>query len=141
MMEAGKRELAESWAGCPCCILVHTGHTECEVTRWGNMLQSTSALAGVFLTSRRPSSTRNVHVQSVFQFPVVFSSLLGLCKCCFLCHIEASVPLQGRQGSRGCIPDTPGETDIHLQILDSLKVNLVRNKTNDVRSSQRFRNQ
>ncbi len=28
---------------------------------------------------------------------------LGLCP-------EASVPLQGRKGSRGCIPDTPGET-------------------------------
>ena len=28
---------------------------------------------------------------------------------------EASVPLQGRQGSRGCIPDTPGETGIHLE--------------------------
>ena len=27
---------------------------------------------------------------------------------------EGSVPLQGRQGSRGCIPDTPGETGIHL---------------------------
>ena len=33
---------------------------------------------------------------------------LGLCP-------EASVPLQGRQGSRGCIPDTPGETGIHLE--------------------------
>src|SRR5574337_304633 len=28
---------------------------------------------------------------------------------------EASVPLQGRQGSRGCMPDTPGETGIHLE--------------------------
>src|SRR5574339_1125711 len=33
---------------------------------------------------------------------------LGLCP-------EASVPLQGRQGSRGCIPDAPGETGIHLE--------------------------
>ena len=33
---------------------------------------------------------------------------LGLCP-------EANVPLQGRQGSRGCIPDTPGETGIHLE--------------------------
>ena len=33
---------------------------------------------------------------------------LGLCP-------EANVPLQGRQGSRGCIPDAPGETDIHLE--------------------------
>ena len=28
---------------------------------------------------------------------------------------EANVPLQGRQGSRGCIPDAPGETGIHLE--------------------------
>lgn len=28
--------------------------------------------------SQRPSSTPNMHVQSVFQFPMVFSSLLGL---------------------------------------------------------------
>ena len=27
----------------------------------------------------------------------------------------ANVPLQGRQGSRGCIPDAPGETGIHLE--------------------------
>ena len=33
---------------------------------------------------------------------------LGLCS-------EANVPLQGRQGSRGCIPDAPGETGIHLE--------------------------
>ena len=33
---------------------------------------------------------------------------LGLCP-------EASVALRGRQGSRGCIPDTPGETGIHLE--------------------------
>ena len=33
---------------------------------------------------------------------------LGLCP-------EASVPLQGRKGSRGCIPDAPGETGIHLE--------------------------
>ncbi|EHJ06701.1 hypothetical protein SS7213T_13042, partial [Staphylococcus simiae CCM 7213 = CCUG 51256] len=33
---------------------------------------------------------------------------LGLCP-------EATVPLQGRQGSRGCIPDAPGETGIHLE--------------------------
>ena len=33
---------------------------------------------------------------------------LGLCP-------EASVPLQVRQGSRGCIPDAPGETGIHLE--------------------------
>ena len=33
---------------------------------------------------------------------------LGLCP-------EANVPLQGRQGSRGCIPDAPGETGIHLE--------------------------
>src|SRR5574342_1261269 len=33
---------------------------------------------------------------------------LGLCP-------EASVPLKGRQGSRGSIPDTPGETGIHLE--------------------------
>ena len=33
---------------------------------------------------------------------------LGLCP-------EANVPLQGRQGSRGCIPDAPGETEIHLE--------------------------
>ena len=32
---------------------------------------------------------------------------LGLCP-------EANVPLQGRQESRGCIPDAPGETGIHL---------------------------
>ena len=32
---------------------------------------------------------------------------LGLCP-------EANVPLQGRQGSGGCIPDAPGETGIHL---------------------------
>ena len=25
------------------------------------------------------------------------------------------VPLQGRQGPRGCIPDAPGETGIHLE--------------------------
>ena len=28
---------------------------------------------------------------------------------------QANVPLQGRQGSRGCIPDAPGETGIHLE--------------------------
>ena len=28
---------------------------------------------------------------------------------------EANVSLQGRQGSRGCIPDAPGETGIHLE--------------------------
>ena len=28
---------------------------------------------------------------------------------------EANVPLQGRQGSRGCIPDAPGETGLHLE--------------------------
>src|SRR5574339_738846 len=28
---------------------------------------------------------------------------------------EANVPLQGRQGSRGCIPDAPGETGIPLE--------------------------
>src|SRR5574340_626638 len=28
---------------------------------------------------------------------------------------ETHVPLQGRQGSRGCIPDAPGETGIHLE--------------------------
>ena len=28
---------------------------------------------------------------------------------------QASVPLQGRQGSRGCIPDAPGETDIPFE--------------------------
>ena len=28
---------------------------------------------------------------------------------------EANVPLQGRQVSRGCIPDAPGETGIHLE--------------------------
>ena len=28
---------------------------------------------------------------------------------------EQAVPLQGRQGSRGCIPDAPGETGIHLE--------------------------
>ena len=33
---------------------------------------------------------------------------LGLCP-------EANVPLQGRKGSRGCIPDAPGETGIHLE--------------------------
>ena len=33
---------------------------------------------------------------------------LGLCP-------EANGPLQGRQGSRGCIPDAPGETGIHLE--------------------------
>ena len=33
---------------------------------------------------------------------------LGLCP-------EANVPLQGRQGSPGCIPDAPGETGIHLE--------------------------
>ena len=33
---------------------------------------------------------------------------LGLCP-------EANVPLHGRQGSRGCIPDAPGETGIHLE--------------------------
>ena len=33
---------------------------------------------------------------------------LGLCP-------EAELPLQGRQGSRGCIPDAPGETGIHLE--------------------------
>src|SRR5574337_21881 len=33
---------------------------------------------------------------------------LGLCR-------EAHVPLQGRPGSRGCIPDAPGETGIHLE--------------------------
>ena len=33
---------------------------------------------------------------------------LGLCP-------EANVPLQGRPGSRGCIPDAPGETGIHLE--------------------------
>lgn len=33
---------------------------------------------------------------------------LGLCP-------EASVPPQRRQGSRGCIPDAPGETGIHLE--------------------------
>ena len=33
---------------------------------------------------------------------------LGLCP-------EANVPLQGRQGSGGCIPDAPGETGIHLE--------------------------
>src|SRR5574340_1268934 len=33
---------------------------------------------------------------------------LGLCP-------EANVPLQGRQGSRDCIPDAPGETGIHLE--------------------------
>jgi len=33
---------------------------------------------------------------------------LGLCP-------EANVPLRGRQGSRGCIPDAPGETGIHLE--------------------------
>src|SRR5574341_1790697 len=33
---------------------------------------------------------------------------LGLCP-------EANGPLQGRQGSRGCIPDAPGETGLHLE--------------------------
>ena len=33
---------------------------------------------------------------------------LGLCP-------EANVPLQGPHGSRGCIPDAPGETGIHLE--------------------------
>ena len=33
---------------------------------------------------------------------------LGLC-------LEANVPLQGRPGSPGCIPDTAGETGIHLE--------------------------
>ena len=33
---------------------------------------------------------------------------LGLCP-------EAEVPLQGRPGSRGGIPDAPGETGIHLE--------------------------
>ena len=33
---------------------------------------------------------------------------LGLCP-------EANVPLHGRPGSRGCIPDTPGATGIHLE--------------------------
>ena len=33
---------------------------------------------------------------------------LGLCP-------EASVPLQGRKVSQGCIPDAPGETGIHLE--------------------------
>ena len=33
---------------------------------------------------------------------------LGLCA-------EANVPLQGRPGYRGCIPDAPGETGIHLE--------------------------
>ena len=34
--------------------------------------------------------------------------ILGLCP-------EANVPLQARQGPRGCIPDAPGETGIHLE--------------------------
>ena len=33
---------------------------------------------------------------------------LGLCP-------EANVPLQRRKGSRGCIPDAPGETGLHLE--------------------------
>src|SRR5574337_935705 len=33
---------------------------------------------------------------------------LGLCP-------KANAPLQGRPGSRGCIPDAPGETGIHLE--------------------------
>ena len=33
---------------------------------------------------------------------------LGLCP-------EANVPLQGRPGSRGCIPDALGETSIHFE--------------------------
>ena len=32
---------------------------------------------------------------------------------------EANVPLQVRQGSRGCIPDGPGETGIHLEWMQS----------------------
>src|SRR5574341_744472 len=33
---------------------------------------------------------------------------LGMCP-------EAELPLQARPGSRGCIPDAPGETGIHLE--------------------------
>src|SRR5574337_1925343 len=33
---------------------------------------------------------------------------LGLCP-------EANIPLQGPRGSRGCLPDAPGETGIHLE--------------------------
>ncbi|VDM16675.1 unnamed protein product [Wuchereria bancrofti] len=44
-----------------------------------------------------------------FRLPLVANRPhLGLCP-------EANVPLQGRQGSRGCIPDAPGETGIHLE--------------------------
>lgn len=54
MMEAWKRELAESWAGCLFCILIHIGHTECEVMRWGNIIQRTSSLVGLFCDKPAP---------------------------------------------------------------------------------------
>src|SRR5574337_683010 len=58
-----------------------------------------------FLMIRRPPRS------TLFPYTTLFRSNrphLGLCP-------EASVPLQGRHGSRGCIPDTPGETGIHLE--------------------------
>lgn len=103
-MELG-RELAESWAGCLFCILVHIGHTECGVMQWGNMLQglppslassvtaapifhpkyacavSVSVPHGLFLSARPLQMlfplpyTLCINIIFILRFPV---------KCCFL---------------------------------------------------------
>src|SRR5574339_136376 len=44
-----------------------------------------------------------------------FSSYDGAFRLPLVLAPEANGPLQGRQGSRGCIPDAPGETGIHLE--------------------------
>ena len=58
---------------------------------------------------KRLNQFSSVEFSSVAQLcPGANRPRLGLC-------LEARVPLQGRPGSRGCIPDAPGETGIHLE--------------------------
>ena len=49
---------------------------------------------------------------------------LGLCP-------EANVPLQGRQGSRGCLPDAPGDNCIAWFLYTSI-LNPARNRRRDI---------
>lgn len=73
MTEAGKRELADSWAGCLFCILVDTGHTEREGDEHEEIhYRGLPSWLASSVTSHYPPSTPNVNVQLMFQFPMVF---------------------------------------------------------------------
>lgn len=73
MTEAGRRELADSWAGCLFCILVDTGHTESEGDEHEEVrYRGLPSWLASSVTSRYPPSTPNVSVQLMVQFPVVF---------------------------------------------------------------------